>query len=495
MSTEAAITVEDLRVVRGGRDVLHGISTSVRRGSVTGLLGPSGCGKTTLMRAIVGVQVVASGAVDGARAPRRRRRPALAHRVRDAGAVDLRSTSPSSENLRYFAAILGAGPDRIARSDRHGRPARPRAPAGGIALRRPALARLAGRRRCSATRRCSCSTSRPSASTRCCAATCGARSTGSRRRGTTLLVSSHVMDEAAACDELVLMRDGAVLDHEHARRAAPTDRRAGPRRRLPGRHRGGRAAGACDERRGDPRDRRGACSRRSAATRARSRCCSSCRASCWCCCRSLFEHQRGDASSGSAPPLLRALPVHRDVPRHVDRHAARADHRDPRAADDAAPGQGRPPGRLRRSPSVRWRRCRRSSICGVGFLRPRARLPARRLAGRRCSRSSTRCWAWRSGLFASAFAQTRVPGRAVHAGVRAAPAAAVRPVRPARRDGRLARGDLVRVLPLTYAFDALARATSPAPPGGALVADVAVVVAVTVAALGLGALTLRRRTP
>ena len=33
------------------------------------------------------------------------------------------------------------------------------------------------------------------------------------RRGTTLLVSSHVMDEAAACDELVLMRDGAVLDH------------------------------------------------------------------------------------------------------------------------------------------------------------------------------------------------------------------------------------------------------------------------------------------
>jgi ABC-2 type transport system permease protein len=50
-------------------------------------------------------------------------------------------------------------------------------------------------------------------------------------------------------------------------------------------------------------------------------------------------------------------------------------------------------------------------------------------------------------------------------------------------------------VPLTYAFDALARATSAAPLGGALVADVAVVVAVTVAALGLGALTLRRRTP
>ena len=58
-----AIEVEDLHVVRGGEEVLHGISLSVPQGLVTGLLGPSGCGKTTLMRAIVGVQIVASGTV------------------------------------------------------------------------------------------------------------------------------------------------------------------------------------------------------------------------------------------------------------------------------------------------------------------------------------------------------------------------------------------------------------------------------------------------
>src|SRR5690242_18507251 len=58
-----AVEVEELRVVRGGQEVLHEVSLNVPAGSVTGLLGPSGCGKTTLMRAIVGVQIVAGGTV------------------------------------------------------------------------------------------------------------------------------------------------------------------------------------------------------------------------------------------------------------------------------------------------------------------------------------------------------------------------------------------------------------------------------------------------
>jgi ABC-2 type transport system ATP-binding protein len=59
----AAIEVDGLTVDRGGSEILHGLSFSVPVGRVTGLLGPSGCGKTTLIRAIVGVQIVKSGEV------------------------------------------------------------------------------------------------------------------------------------------------------------------------------------------------------------------------------------------------------------------------------------------------------------------------------------------------------------------------------------------------------------------------------------------------
>jgi len=62
-SMTAAIEIDHLEVIRGGRTILEELSLEVEAGSVTGLLGPSGSGKTTLMRAIVGVQIVKSGGV------------------------------------------------------------------------------------------------------------------------------------------------------------------------------------------------------------------------------------------------------------------------------------------------------------------------------------------------------------------------------------------------------------------------------------------------
>src|SRR5688572_15409207 len=100
--TDPAIAVTDLIVRRGGAVALRGITCEVGRGTVTGLLGPSGCGKTTLMRAIVGVQVVVSGSVEvlGERAgsPSLRRRLGYVTQAPSVyGDLSVR------ENLRYFA--------------------------------------------------------------------------------------------------------------------------------------------------------------------------------------------------------------------------------------------------------------------------------------------------------------------------------------------------------------------------------------------------------
>jgi ABC-2 type transport system ATP-binding protein len=215
---ENAIEVEDLRVVRGGNEVLHGISLSVPAGSVTGLLGPSGCGKTTLMRAIVGVQILAGGTVNvlglPAGAPALRSRVSRHARER----VGYVTQAPSVygdltvlENLRYFAAIVGAGPERVAEvlhavglAGREGQLTaslsggqRARVSLGSALLGRPEVLVL----------------DEPTVGLDpVLRAELWRMFHALAADGATLLVSSHVMDEAAECDRLLLMREGALLD-------------------------------------------------------------------------------------------------------------------------------------------------------------------------------------------------------------------------------------------------------------------------------------------
>jgi ABC-2 type transport system ATP-binding protein len=107
-----AIRIEHLHVRRGEREVIRDLSLEVASGRVTGLLGPSGCGKTTLMRAIVGVQIVAGGRVTvlGREAGDASLRRELGY-VTQAAAVYLDLTV--TENLRYFAAVTGAPSHRV----------------------------------------------------------------------------------------------------------------------------------------------------------------------------------------------------------------------------------------------------------------------------------------------------------------------------------------------------------------------------------------------
>jgi ABC-2 type transport system ATP-binding protein len=208
-NSRAAIQVRDLRVRRGGREVLRGLTFDVPTGQVTGLLGPSGCGKTTLMRAMVGVQSNVAGDIEilgepaGSRSLRRR--------------IGYVTQAPSvyqdltvRQNLQFFATVLSAGRESIDRAIEY------------VDLGDHAdamVGRLSGGQ-----------SSRASLAVALLGSpdvlvldepTVGLDPVLRRdlwalfhrlaESGVTVLVSSHVMDEADRCERLLLLREGLLL--------------------------------------------------------------------------------------------------------------------------------------------------------------------------------------------------------------------------------------------------------------------------------------------
>jgi ABC-2 type transport system ATP-binding protein len=204
-----AIAIADLRVVRGGRPVIPGLTTSVAAGEITGLLGPSGCGKTTLMRAIVGVQVVESGTVtvlgEAAGGAGLRRRVGY---VTQAPSVYADLTV--RENLVFFAAVLGVGRGDVDEA----------ISSVGLSDRGDDLvSRLSGGQQ-SRVSLAVALLSKPDLLV-LDEPTVGLDPVLRRqlwsmfadlaKGGTAIIVSSHVMDEAERCDRLLLMRDGRLI--------------------------------------------------------------------------------------------------------------------------------------------------------------------------------------------------------------------------------------------------------------------------------------------
>lgn len=207
---DVAIAVDDLVVARGGQTVLHGVTAHLPTGSITGLLGPSGSGKTTLMRAIVGVQKVASGSVTVLGQP--------------AGTAELRRTvgyltqAPSvyadltvRENAHYFATLYPG----LTKADAD----RSVADVGLSLAANQLVGTLSGGQRSRASLACTLLgdprvlvLDEP---------TVGQdpvlredlwqRFRELAAAGVTIVVSSHVMDEASRCQRLVLIREGTVI--------------------------------------------------------------------------------------------------------------------------------------------------------------------------------------------------------------------------------------------------------------------------------------------
>ncbi|MGD0166324.1 MAG: ABC transporter ATP-binding protein [Gaiellaceae bacterium] len=209
MPAAPSIVVEGLRIRRGGVIVLDDLSLEVASGRVTGLLGPSGSGKTTLMRAIVGVQIVEAGTINVLGEPAGK--PSLRWKV------GYMTQNPAvygdltvRENLRYFARILDAAPGNV-----------------DEVIETVDLTPFAGRviNKLSGGQR-----ARVSLATALVGnpqllvldePTVGLDPVLRRdlwktfndlaAEGKTLLVSSHVMDEADHCHDLLLLRDGKLV--------------------------------------------------------------------------------------------------------------------------------------------------------------------------------------------------------------------------------------------------------------------------------------------
>jgi ABC-2 type transport system ATP-binding protein len=204
-----AIEAKGLTVIRGDKTVLPDLDLTVPAGSVTGLLGPSGSGKTTLIRSIAGIQIVAAGTVTVLGEPAGTAR----NRARVGYVTQGSSVYPDltiRQNLAYFSALAGkdggaidstiadvgltsradaltgdlSGGERIRVSLAAALLADPELylldePTVGLdpVLRRDLWKMFAGL----------------------------------AEDGKTLLVSSHVMDEAGRCDRVLLMREGILI--------------------------------------------------------------------------------------------------------------------------------------------------------------------------------------------------------------------------------------------------------------------------------------------
>jgi ABC-2 type transport system ATP-binding protein len=214
-----ALAVNGLRVRRGGRVVLDDVALELSPGRIAGLVGPSGSGKTTLMRAIAGVQRVEAGEVTVLGAPAGS--PATLGRVgyltqEHAIYRDL----TVAENLRFFARLAGAAPAAVAE-------AVARVRLEGFEAR--LAGRLSGGQQARVALACALIGDPPLLVLD--EPTVGvdpvlrdelwALFHRLAAGGAALLVSSHVMEEADRCDEIVLLRDGRVLS-----RGTPAELRA-----------------------------------------------------------------------------------------------------------------------------------------------------------------------------------------------------------------------------------------------------------------------------
>jgi ABC-2 type transport system ATP-binding protein len=208
MSEAFAVDVDNVVKSFGALRALDGVTLRVKQGEIYGLLGPNGSGKTTLIRAIVGLVAPDSGTVSvlGRKMPDLDILGQVGYMTQQAA---LYADLSVEENLRFFAAISGADgnvTEALKTVDLEQR-------------RNSVVATLSGgmRQRCSLA----CALVHRPRLLLLDEPTVGVdpqlrvqfweHFREMAASGTTIVVSSHVMDEAERCQRLGLIRFGKLL--------------------------------------------------------------------------------------------------------------------------------------------------------------------------------------------------------------------------------------------------------------------------------------------
>ena len=106
------IDVREVRKSFKGNEVLHGLTLQIDQGQIVGLVGPSGCGKTTLVDLIVGLTLPDSGSITirGEQAPYPTMRRSLGFMPQDTA---LYEDITGQENLSFFGSLYGMSTSQI----------------------------------------------------------------------------------------------------------------------------------------------------------------------------------------------------------------------------------------------------------------------------------------------------------------------------------------------------------------------------------------------
>ena len=209
-SQDAAIRAVDLRKRFGALQAVDGISFELAPSRIYGLLGPNGSGKTTLIRLLTGLASPTSGHAEvlGVRMPSRANLARIGYMTQSDGIYPALTVM---ENARFFAAAYGArGRDAVSHA----------LEVVDLADRMDTISgTLSGGQRRRLSLACALVHRPPvlflDEPTVGIDPLLRVQFWGYFRdlamNGTTIVVSSHVMDEADRCDELMFVRSGHVI--------------------------------------------------------------------------------------------------------------------------------------------------------------------------------------------------------------------------------------------------------------------------------------------